>query len=322
MTIPGGYLDEVAREQRLSTIASQLGGSVVVAGHSVQHRAITAAVVPGTSASSSTTVFINANLHGVEWIGGLCALGVLEALTTPQGQWLRERATVVVVPCLNPDGFARTEAALRSGDRFDLKAVRTNANGVDLNRNFPRPHVDEARGSSWAASAAALAVSGSSDARRATWRGPAPMSEPEAIVVDELLAQHRPHAVLSFHSFMGTLIPPKVTTWREAQAYRRFARAYRAGQTTRWSPTLMCAPLDVFTGELEDHAHHRHDAWALISEVHPVVRSFVEQPRAPTLFARFNPKDPAPTVDDAVGGALSYLRAALDTPRPSVRFST
>jgi predicted deacylase len=321
MTIPAGYLDEAAREERLSRLALQLGGTVAVAGHSVQHRAITAAVVPASS-SSSSTVFINANLHGVEWIGGLCALGVLEALGTPQGQWLRERATVVVVPCLNPDGFARTDAALRRGESFDLKAVRTNANGVDLNRNFPRPHVDEARGSSWAASAAALAVSGSSDARRATWRGPAPMSEPEAIVVDELLAQHRPHAVLSFHSFMGTLIPPKVTTWREAQAYRRFARAYRAGQTTRWSPTLMCAPLDVFTGELEDHAHHRHDAWALISEVHPVVRSFVEQPRAPTLFARFNPKDPAPTVDDAVGGALSYLRAALDTPRPSVRFST
>ena len=85
MTLPAGYLDEHAREARLSTLASQLGGRVVVAGHSVQHRAITAAVVPSSSSSSSsssTTVLINANLHGVEWIGGLCALGVLEALGT------------------------------------------------------------------------------------------------------------------------------------------------------------------------------------------------------------------------------------------------
>lgn len=48
----------------------------------------------------------------------------------PQGKWLIEKymgeyenENVLFIPCLNPDGLAKTE--------------RTNSNGVDINRNFP-----------------------------------------------------------------------------------------------------------------------------------------------------------------------------------------
>jgi len=308
------YLDEAARERRLDALAAAVGADVVVCGHSLEGRPIRAAIVPSSSSSSlepAPTVFVNANLHGVEWIGGLCALGLLEALGGPRGAALRERATVVVAPCLNPDGFMKTE---RSGGHDVLKALRTNAAGVDLNRNFPRP--DRVEREAWAPSRLPLAVSGSSDPRRATWRGPHPFSEPESRVVDDVLTRHRPWAVLSFHSFMGTLIPPKVTTWREARTYRRLARAFRRGQPHHLHPTFMFAPGDVFTGELEDHAHHVHGAWALTVEVFPAVHSFREHLVAPSLFARFNPRDPRRVVDDAVGGGLAFLGAALDEPRP------
>ncbi len=53
-----------------------------------------------------------------------------------RGAALRERAVVVVVPCSNSDGAARTE--LQRGRRT-LKELRCNAHGVDLNRNFPLP---------------------------------------------------------------------------------------------------------------------------------------------------------------------------------------
>ncbi|HEY1100180.1 MAG TPA: M14 family metallopeptidase [Myxococcota bacterium] len=329
---PAGYLDENARDDRLRQLSSQLGGEVVSFGTSVEGRALSAAVIPATTAAAPT-VFINGNLHGVEWIGGLCALGVLEALGTPRGQWLRERARVVVAPCLNPDGFAATARSLSSPpsswssasttkQQGTLKDLRTNKNGVDLNRNFPRPNRDERHGGPWADQAALLAVSGSSDPRRATWRGTAPLSEPEARAVDGLLSRYAPHVVISFHSFMGTLIPPKVTTWRDASTYRRLCRAWRRGQPHRFAPTFMFAPVDVFTGELEDHAHHVHGAWALTVEVFPLWRTFAQHLVAPSLFARFNPRDPAITVDDAVGGCLACVAAALDTPRPSVRFST
>lgn len=321
------YLDEAARERRLEDLSSKLGAEVVVVGHSHQGRPIRAAVVPPSSETSETsspsssslstqgpTVWVNGNLHGVEWIGGLCALGILEALGEPRGRALRERATVVVTPCLNPDGFSATT---QSGGAASLKALRTNARGVDLNRNFPRPDRPEVE--AWAPSSLSLAVSGSSDPRRATWRGPHPLSEPEARAVDGLLQRYRPHAVVSFHSFMGTLIPPKVTTWRDARTYRRLARAFRRGQLHHRYPTLMGAPVDVFTGELEDHAHHVHGAWALTVEVFPVWRSFREHLVAPSLFARFNPREPQPVVDDAVFGTFAFLLAALAEPRVDSR---
>ena len=320
MSTPTGYLDAEARDDRLRALCAAFDGDVVVFGHSVQGRPLLAAVVPSSAGGDVPTVFINANLHGVEWIGGLCALGVLEALASPAAAWLREHARVVVAPCLNPDGFAATAASLTSPGAITagtLKALRTNANGVDLNRNFPRPDRGERHGEPWSAAAATLAMSGSSDATRATWRGLAPLSEPEAHAVDALLAQYKPHAVVSFHSFMGTLIPPKVTTWKEARAYRRLCRAWRSGQTHHLAPTFMLAPVDVFTGELEDHAHHVHGAWSLTVEVFPLWRAFAQHLRAPSLFARFNPKAPADVVNDAVGGCFSYLEAALALPRPS-----
>ena len=248
---PPGYLREAEREARLDELTAKAGGTVVELGRSVCDRPIRAAVV-GDDADAPV-VFVNANLHGVEWIGGLAALGVLEALSSEQGRALREAATVVVAPCLNPDGFGKTEA---SGGDDTLKALRTNENGVDLNRNFPRP--DRADDVDWAPSKLPLAMSGSTDPARATYRGPHPMSEPESRAVSAFLADKAPRAVVSFHSFMGTLIPPKVTTWREARTYRRLCWAYRRGQTRYFAPTFMLAPVDVFTGELEDHAHHVH----------------------------------------------------------------
>jgi len=304
------YLDEERREARLDALARAAGAAVVDLGASHEGRAIRAAVVPCTGDADAPSVVVNGTLHGVEWIGGLCALGVLEAIADPDHP-LRQRAHVVVVPCLNPDGAAKTERA-RGADT--LKALRTNANGVDLNRNFPRPNREER--DEWAPSRMPLAVSGSTDSSRATYRGPRPFSEPEARVVDALLAAKRPHAVVSFHSFMGTLIPPKVTTWREARAYRRLCWAFRGGQRRFFAPTVMFAPVDVFTGELEDHAHHVHGAWSLTVEAFPLWRSLAQHLTAPSLFARFNPRDPVPVVDDAVGGTVAFLLAALQTPHP------
>jgi predicted deacylase len=310
------YLREEARERRLEALTSSVGGRLIELGTSVWGRPLRAAVVDADvgAGADAPVVFVNANLHGVEWIGGLCALGVLEALGTSRGQALRQQATVVVAPCLNPDGFHKTE---RSNGADALRVLRTNANSVDLNRNFARPDRDET--TTWAPSRLPLAMSGSTDPNRATFRGERPFSEPETQAVSSLLAAMKPRAVLSFHSFMGTLIPPKVTTWHDARAYRRLCWAYRRGQTRHFAPTVMFAPVDVFTGELEDHAHHVHGSWALTVEVFPLWQSLTTKGSRPTLFSRFNPADPAPIVDDAVGGAIAYLLAALQTNKPTAR---
>ncbi len=303
------YLNEQQRERRLDELAARASADVITFGASVEGRPLRAAVVKHARADAPV-VFINGNIHGLEWIANLCALGVLDAIAD-DAHPLRQSATVIIAPCLNPDGAMKTESARGDGT---LKALRTNANGVDLNRNFARP--DRNDGEQWASSRLPLAMTGSTDARRATYRGPHPFSEPEARSVDALLAHHKPHAVVSFHSFMGTLIPPKVTTLRESLTYRRLCRAYRRGQTHFYAPTFMWAGVDVFTGELEDRAHHVHGAWALTVETFPIWRSFAQHLIAPSLFARFNPHDPARIVDDAVAGATAYALAAITTPHP------
>jgi hypothetical protein len=74
---------------------------------------------------------------------------------------------------------------------------------------------------------------------------------------------------------------------------------------------------DTFTGEMEDFQDHVHRSWAVCVETFPVGRSLRQHLRAPSLFWRFNPRDPGPWVDNDVPGIAAYLHAALDLgPRP------
>lgn len=302
--IPSVYGSCADRDAAKDVIANDVGGGVEEFGRSVEGRALRALIVPSTTPNAKT-VLVTANLHGVEWIGALAALELARALGDGRGARLRSRANVVIVACVNPDGAARTEALAGNGT---IKDVRGNAHGVDLNRNFPMPH---------GAKPFFLAASGSSDPSSATWRGPAPFSEPETRALDALAARFGFHACVSFHSFMGTLIPPKVTTSHDAATYRRLCRAWRRSQPHFFSPTFMCAPLDVFTGELEDHLHHVHRTWSLTVELFAIWRTLAAHPVAPSIFARFNPDEPKAIVDDAVAGALGYFDAALDLDKPA-----
>jgi len=88
-----------------------------------------------------------------------------------------------VVPVLNPDGLLRK------------KARRVNANGVDLNRNFPTPEwEDQALNNYWI---------------RRTYRnprrypGPAPLSEPESRWLAEEIERFRPDAIVAVHAPHG-----------------------------------------------------------------------------------------------------------------------
>jgi len=125
---------------------------VLLLGYSVQHRAITACE-RGTTAGMP--VLVVGNLHGDEQLG-LGVVARLRAMPVPAGVdlWL--------VSTANPDGTAARR--------------RTNAHGVDENRNFPYH---------WASSATS---------------GPRVLSEPETQALATFLTTYRPHTVLIFHS--------------------------------------------------------------------------------------------------------------------------
>jgi murein peptide amidase A len=89
-----------------------------------------------------------------------------------------------VVPLVNPDGF------------FAPKPQRTNANGVDLNRNFPTTDWATKAKFYWEKQVA-------KDPRR--YPGKAPLSEPESKWLHDQIESFKPHAIVSVHAPLGVL---------------------------------------------------------------------------------------------------------------------
>lgn len=98
------------------------------------------------------------------------------------------------VPLVNPDGMLKAEP------------TRTNANGVDLNRNFPTPGWDKEAPQYWQKRTG-------KDPRR--FPGRAPLSEPESRWVHDEMARWKPDLIVSVHApygvldFDGPTVPPK-----------------------------------------------------------------------------------------------------------------
>jgi len=126
-------------------------------GTSVEGRPITA--VHRWSQGATRTMLVVGSIHGDERAGQR-VVRRLRAASLPDGVdlWL--------VRTMNPDGVAADG--------------RTNASGVDLNRNFPRH---------WLAAGADTPQ----------WSGPFAASEPETAAVMSLLRDVRPHTTLVFH---------------------------------------------------------------------------------------------------------------------------
>jgi murein peptide amidase A len=88
------------------------------------------------------------------------------------------------IPLLNPDGLLSSPAR------------RTNANGVDLNRNFPTPNWDREAKIYWEKRV-------KRDPRR--WPGPKPLSEPESRFLHDEMQRFKPHLIVSIHAPYGVL---------------------------------------------------------------------------------------------------------------------
>ena len=140
---------------------------VVTLGHSVQGRAIEALRIGDTT--SPVKALVVGNIHGDE-PSGLQITAALRSIPDLQG------ADIWVIDHLNPDGLA--------------KGRRTNAHGVDLNRNFPGP----GRG-------------GPKPGSRYN-PGPRALSEPESRAVSDLIEKLRPRISLWYHQPWGAVLRP------------------------------------------------------------------------------------------------------------------
>ena len=302
------YPSPQAREDTLEALTQAAGGQVVELGRSVQGRPLRAACLPALDeAKGAPKLLVCANLHGVELISTRVALGALEgAQRQDDARWrlLRQRAQLWIIPTLNPDAYALTWAL---GPDIDLKRGRCNARGVDLNRNYPKPGPQPrlaALAGPWA--------QGSDDPRSPYHRGPHPLSEPETQALDALVAAGGFLACASLHSAAGCLFPARVTRARDVWRYRRLGLAFAWAQPRWRSWPISSGWADWYTGEQEDHLHHRYGCWSICVETFAASHS-ARQARAlggSTLW-RFNPLKPEPWVRNDVAGLAGFLSAAL-----------
>jgi len=139
-------------------IGTSVEGRPIVAVHRTREPA---AATDGTApaAIEPRTVLVIGSVHGDEPAGMRVFRRLRHRETLPAGLdlWL--------VRTVNPDGTAAHR--------------RTNAHGVDLNRNFPYRWRSSARG--------------------ATWSGNQPLSEPESVVLRDLVRRLKPDLTVTFH---------------------------------------------------------------------------------------------------------------------------
>lgn len=163
-----------------------------VYGKSVQGRPLTAYILG--NGGNVTCIF--GAFHGNE----RSTVGVVQKLRAylKNHKAVLENCRVVLVPCANPDGWNAN--------------TRTNAHGVDLNRNFPFH---------WQAKAAS----------RHTNPGPKPASEPETQAMMRLLSKYKPSKVISLHSPLHELVWTADSGLRMAQVMHR-ENGYKIAETT------------------------------------------------------------------------------------------
>jgi len=137
-------------------------------------------------------VLVLGAIHGDELSSASVALHwvrLAEETTAPWSQAIHWR----FIPALNPDGL------LASPPR------RVNANGVDLNRNFPTPFWERDAKVYWEKRTR-------KDPRR--WPGTKPLSEPESRFLHQEMQSFKPHLIVSIHApygvldFDGPSVPP------------------------------------------------------------------------------------------------------------------
>jgi murein peptide amidase A len=159
------YLRDVRMEARADAPASPVSMPV---------RVLVVGAIHGDELSSVSLV--------LQWIA-LAGQGPLDAAQQPV-HWR-------FIPALNPDGL------------FNQPPSRTNAHGVDLNRNFPTPDWERDAKIGWEEGTR-------KDPRR--YPGARPLSEPESQFLQQEIQRFAPQMIVSVHAPYGVLDfdgPPK-----------------------------------------------------------------------------------------------------------------
>lgn len=182
----GPCTEFVARLPNVKSLLCNAAQLQPTEGRSVQGRTLYARDVIAPDAK--IRVLVVGAIHGDELSSASLALHWIQrAVETPSNAHWR------FIPALNPDGL------------MARPAKRINANGVDLNRNFPTPNWKRDAKIYWEQRTR-------KDPRR--WPGPNPLSEPESRYLHDEMERFQPDLIVSIHApygvldFDGPSVPP------------------------------------------------------------------------------------------------------------------
>jgi len=288
---PSGYRTVEALHAELQAIAAQAPdlARVVSIGKSLEGRDLPALRLTADARAGLPRVLYYSGEHARELSPVEVTTDLAQHLVrgwAAKDPTVRELLTtreVWVLPLLNPDGRVRVEG----GDAMWRKNARKNADGsvgVDLNRNHDNH---------W--------TMGNARPGDEDFRGPAALSEPEAVALARFMAEQQFLLSVDIHSFAGMVLwPPGYTKQFSPQeaALGRLGRpianrlAYKAGPIARL--------LYQVSGDSSTWVHEAHGTLSYTVELddrgfHPVIgaaRRDFEDWRWPLLWMALRAKDP------------------------------
>ncbi|KAB0794284.1 hypothetical protein PPYR_13904 [Photinus pyralis] len=160
-------------------------------GLSYENRNLTLITISSGGSDGKPLIFVDAGVHGREWLGPAQALYIIDQLVqNPKNRALVERVDWVIVPLANPDGYEYTHTTDRSWRKNRSKGKI--CDGVDLNRNFD------------------VEWTSSDDECGIFYPGTKPFSEPETQALSQVISHYanRTRLYLSIHTAaQGFLYP-------------------------------------------------------------------------------------------------------------------
>lgn len=273
--------------ERIRPLVEERPGVVrpFIIGRTVEKRPIWAFEVSDPKTPIRKKMLVFAGIHALEWVGVESALELLiDAIEHPP-----PGVQLVVVPLLNVDKRLLVEGDLLRGERLYR---RTNANGVDLNRDFA---VNRESDAIWK-----VLIPG----RYAT--SPGPLSQPESQAIDALAAEYRFDVSVSMHCFGGYIYTPwsglferpphhaeHVALGRVMQSAQsgRGAWAYQVKELSRWG---------FFFRALGSELDHMYGQYGTMSFLIEMTRTGIELRDRSTWrdpFRMYNPRSRQPHTD-------------------------
>lgn len=261
-------------------------------GETVEQRPIWAVHITDPTTEPRQTVLVSASIHALEWVGAEVATDLAIRLAESPVPGVR----VTIVPLLNADGRARVEADLRAGEN---RYRRSNARGVDLNRDFE-------------VNREAKAIWRKVIPRRYT-TSPSPLSQPESRAIDRLADRERFDVAVSLHAFGGYIYYPWAGLWERPVDRDRFeelgrvmqggqgARAYRVQQLARWAFFFRGHGMEL------DHLYEKYGTHAFLIELTRSGLSLRHPSDRKVDFRWYNPRDPGPDTDRGVGALIALV---------------